>query len=147
MTGKFDHVINKYRHRFFEEKFKNIKVNFPEGPYLIKINETKVIKMNQLITSLQFHKSHSTRAIQQLADNLYITKEIDPEDQRGYILRITEAGSLVANKVLSVFQEWEELIMSVVSEEEKIVIDNIQNKMYVKVKEYFGEEVQDEKNL
>jgi DNA-binding MarR family transcriptional regulator len=147
LTGKYDHQINKYRHRFFEEKFKNLNINFPEGPYLVKISEAKIIKMNQLNSMFQFHKSHSTRAIQQLADNGFILKEIDPEDQRGYILSITPEGSDMAMKVIQVLNEWETLITSVISEEEKVVIENIQKKIYIKVLEYFEEDQLDEKNL
>jgi DNA-binding MarR family transcriptional regulator len=147
MTGNYEHGINKYRHRYFEEKFKNVKINFPEVPYLTKIYEAKVIKMNLLISTLQFHKSHSTRAIQELARHHYILKEVDPEDQRGYILSITKEGEAVAKLVLKVIQEWENLITSVISEEEKKVIENIQLKMYNKVRAYFNEDSQDDKNL
>ncbi|MDD3122576.1 MAG: MarR family transcriptional regulator [Candidatus Izemoplasmatales bacterium] len=147
MTEKYIHGINKYRHRYFEEKLKDIKINFPEGPYLTKIYEAKVIKMNQLTSSLQFHKSHSTRAIQELARHHYILKEIDPEDQRGYILSITKEGEAVAKLVLKVIYDWESLISSAISDEEKIVIENIQLKIFNKVRNYFNEDSQDDKNL
>lgn len=140
MTGKYDHQISKYRHRFFEEKFKDMNINFPEGPYLVKIYEAKIIKMNQLNSMFQFHKSHSTRAIQHLTDHGFILKETDPEDQRGYVLSITEKGKELAIKVVQVINEWETLITSVITEEEKAVIDRIQVKIYNKVVEYFGED-------
>lgn len=144
MTGKYDHIINKYRHRFFDERFKSINVNFPEGPYLVKIYEKTTLKMNDLTNIVHFHKSHSTRAIRQLSENGYIEKTIDPNDQRGYILTITESGKVVAKQVLKVIEEWDNLVLSVVTDEEKKIIENIQNKIYEKLKSVFEDGEQEE---
>lgn len=147
MNNRYEHMLNKYRHRFIDEKMKDIDINFPEGPYLIKIHESKRMKMNQLNASFSFHKSHLTRIINQLVEKKYITKETDPDDLRGFIVEITEEGEIVAKKVLAVFFEWEKLIMSVISEDEEKLIQKIQQKMVQKLAQYYGEELPDEKNI
>lgn len=147
MVGKYEHIINKYRHRFFDDKFRKIDVNFPEGPYLIKIYEEKQVKMNDLTTIMPYHKSHLTRAIQHLTDNGLILKETDPEDQRGYILSITDKGAMTAQNVLSVFEDWDQLIYSVITEEEKELMDRLYKRIYEKLREFFDEGGQDEKDF
>ncbi|MBU0997157.1 MAG: MarR family transcriptional regulator [Firmicutes bacterium] len=125
---------------------KDIDLNFPEGPYLIKIQEEKRVKMNHLKNSIPFHKSHLTRVINHLVEKGYILKEIDPEDQRGFIVSITEEGENISKKAMSVVKEWDELLTSVITKEEMNMIDNIQRKMVHKIAEYFGEDYIDEKN-
>ncbi len=147
MNNHYEHLINKYRHRFFEEKMKGIDLNFPEGPYLIKINEEKRIKMNLLKLSFTFHKSHLTRVINNLLEKGYILKEIDPEDQRGFIVSITPEGERISKEAISIFKEWETLLSSVITAEEQKIIENLQKKMLQNITKYFGEEFSDEKNI
>jgi len=147
MNNRYEHLLNKYRHRFIDEKIKDIDVNFPEGPYLIRIDKEKKIKMNTLKNSIPFHKSHLTRAINRLVEKGLIRKDTDPEDQRGFIVSITDEGERIASKAISVFDEWEQLVRSVITEEEQNTLSRIQEKMVRKVAEYFKEELPDEKNL
>ncbi len=144
MFGKYDHLINKYRHRFFDDRFKNLEISFPEGPYLVKIHEKKSLKMNDLTSLVPYHKSHSTRAIQHLTDSKLIEKTIDPDDQRGFILKITADGQRVAKEVLKVFSDWDDLMYSVITEEEKALIESMQKRMYEKLVKLYGDKDTDE---
>ncbi|MGE0003554.1 MAG: hypothetical protein AB7S88_03735, partial [Candidatus Izemoplasmatales bacterium] len=66
--GRHDHIISKYRHRFFDERMKPLQINPPESAYLVKINEKQIVKMSDLNQMLPFHKSHATRSIQALVE-------------------------------------------------------------------------------
>ncbi|MBU1144879.1 MAG: hypothetical protein KJ971_03350 [Firmicutes bacterium] len=147
MINKYEHLINKFRHRFLDDSLKNIGINGPAGPYLIKISEAKTIKMNQIIVHSPFHKSHTTRAINELKDCELIIKVKDPEDQRSFILSITKKGELIADKVIEILRKWDELILSALNEEEKQMMQVITEKIYMKVKEHFEEDLLDEKNV
>jgi len=147
MNGKFEHLINKYRHRFFDERLKDLPIKYPEFPYLIKLSEEKKMKMNHLKDSLPFHKSHMTRAIQSLEDLHFIEKEVDQDDQRGYVVSITPEGEKIAQVLRQSAKDWEELTLSALSQEEIEIVSRIQEKIYVKIKAYFEEEMLDEKDI
>lgn len=140
MDHKYDHQINRYRHRFLHERFSKLSVTRAEAPYLIRIIKAKTIAMNDLISELPFHKSHTTRAIKQLVKDGYVIKEVNPEDKRAFILKPTEAGMRVGEEVNAIFKSWEELVGQTITDEERKVIDHITYKVYRFLKSYYHEE-------
>jgi DNA-binding MarR family transcriptional regulator len=147
MLHKYDHLINKYRYRFFDEHLATIRLSGPVGRYLIDIDLAKTIKMNVLIEKSPFHKSHTTRAICHLSELGYINKTIDPSDARGYVLSITEQGQIAAQKVYATIKEWDQLEESALTEDEMTTLKTISAKVYRKIAAYYAEETIDEENL
>lgn len=140
MIGKQEHLINKYKHRFFDTHLAPLGITPPEANYIVKIYQEKQVKMNDIIQTSPFHKSHGTRAIHSLNERGYITKEIDPSDRRGYILAISESGIPIAQKVITTLNEWDQLMMSALTDSERELLIHLKEKMYLKVKAYFGED-------
>lgn len=139
--NEYDHANNRYQRRFLEERFKNLEISRAEAPYLVKIKIAGGhMKMNDLVCEVFFHKSHTTRAINRLLEDGFIIKEKNPEDQRGYILSLTEKGLETANKVESIFVEWDKLINTVITDEEREMLKNITIRIYHLLREYYDEE-------
>ncbi len=138
--NEYDHMINKYRHRFLDEGFKDLEISRAEAPYLLKIYKEGKMKMNSLISELPFHKSHTTRAINQLEADGLIIKETNPEDKRAYLLSITAKGIDTGKKVEKVFSSWESMVDTVITDEERTVLKNLTKKIYHLFREYYGEE-------
>jgi DNA-binding MarR family transcriptional regulator len=147
MMNKYDHMIDRYEHRFFDKNLEPFGLSGPVGVYLMKIYCHRSMRMNALIGDTMFHKSHATRAIAQLAELGYVIKTVDPEDARGYVLTITERGKTVAMKVSETARAWETLVNSALSEEEIKTMNSISEKVYQKVLEYFAEDPINEKDL
>ncbi|MGD9761769.1 MAG: MarR family winged helix-turn-helix transcriptional regulator [Candidatus Izemoplasmatales bacterium] len=140
MEKRYDHMVSKYHHRFLEERFKDLAINRSEAPYLKIIYKSETIKMNDLIAKFFFHKSHTTRVIKSLVSDGYVLKAVDPEDKRGYILTISDKGKTIGKKISKVMDEWEELMDSFLEKEEIEYLQNIQKKIYDKLRDYFQEE-------
>ncbi|MDY0023802.1 MAG: MarR family transcriptional regulator [Candidatus Izemoplasmatales bacterium] len=140
MDKRYDHMISKYQHRFLEERFKDLAINRSEAPYLKIIYTQKEIKMNDLIAKFFFHKSHTTRVIKSLVSDGYVNKTIDPLDKRSFVLSITESGKVIAEKIIKVLDEWENLMNSFLEKEEKEYLLNLQKKVYEKLRIYFKED-------
>ena len=138
--SKYDYMIDKYQHRFFDERFGEMEISRVEARYLHIISKAGKIKMNDLIGKLPFHKSHTTRTVNQLVEDGYLLKEINPEDKRGYILSVTQKGKDIKQTVTKIFTDWEDLIDTVITEEEKHVLANLTEKIYHLLREYYGEE-------
>jgi MarR family transcriptional regulator for hemolysin len=147
MDSKRERYINKFHHRFLEKRFKDLNIGRAEAPYIKMINHSSPIKMNTLISNVVFHKSHTTRAINQMVKDGLITKEKDPEDMRSYIITITKKGKTVADHVQQILEEWEELINSALSQEEREQLEVMREKVYIKLKDYFEEGDNDEENV
>ncbi|MFP4477839.1 MAG: MarR family winged helix-turn-helix transcriptional regulator [Candidatus Izemoplasmatales bacterium] len=146
MNTKYERMVNKYHHQFLEKKLKELNVGRAEAPYIKMINYENPIKMNTLISKVVFHKSHTTRAVNQMVEDGLVTKKKDPDDGRSYIISITEKGKEVAKKVESILEDWENLINSALSEEERKQLEVMREKVYYKLKEHFEEDDINEKH-
>ncbi|QWC00463.1 MarR family transcriptional regulator [Mycoplasmatota bacterium] len=147
MNNKYERMVNKYHHKFLEKKFKELNIGRAEAPYIKMINYHSPIKMNALISKVVFHKSHTTRAVNQMVKDGLVEKVKDPDDGRSYIISITEKGKEVAEKVLSILEDWENLVNSALNEEERKTLEVMREKVYFKLKEHFEEDDNDEKNV
>lgn len=137
MNNKYERMINRYYHKFLEERFKSLDFGRAEAPYIKMIYHHSPIKMNTLITKVVFHKSHTTRAVNQMVKDGLILKEKDPDDGRSYIISITEKGISVAKKVNEILDDWEVLMNNALDEDERNQLDSIRKKVYLKLKEKF----------
>ncbi|MFW5794209.1 MAG: MarR family winged helix-turn-helix transcriptional regulator [Bacillota bacterium] len=147
MNNKYERLINKYHYKFLEEKFKYLNLGRAEAPYLKMIYSNSPIKMNTLISKVIFHKSHTTRAINQMEKDGLIRKEKDPNDLRSYILTITEKGKELAKEVNEILKEWENLVNSALTKKEIELLDKMREKVYLKLKDYFEEDLLNEKDV
>jgi DNA-binding MarR family transcriptional regulator len=133
MQNKYDHLINKYRLRFFDERLEGVGLSGPVGGYLIEIDNQKSMRLNTLIEKFPFHKSHATRAIIHLSDLGYIVKTIDPTDARGYVVSITPLGEQIAHQVIEAIEAWEKLVNSALTSQEIDILQQITAKIYRKL--------------
>lgn len=140
MKNQYERMINKFHRRYLEERFKALNIGRAEAPYINMIHKHSPIKMNALISSVIFHKSHTTRAINQMVNDGLITKEKDLNDKRSYIITITKKGIDIAKKVEQILNDWESLINNALSEEEREQLELMRKKVYLNLKEYFEEE-------
>lgn len=146
MFSQYDHLIKKYYIRFMEEHLNQYGLSGQGGFYLLEIDKRKIMKMNHLVDMTPYHKSHSTRIVSRLNDMKLINKEIDPEDNRGFLLSITDLGHTVADHVREVHLDWDKLTSNALTNDEAIQLNNIMMKTYLYLKNYF-DEVKNEKNI
>lgn len=140
MKNQYERIISKYQRQFLEERFKALEIGRAEAPYINMIHRHSPIKMNTLISKVIFHKSHTTRAINQMVKDGLITKQKDSEDKRSYIITITNKGIETAEKVEEILKDWQQLINNALSEEEREQLNNMRKKVYLYLREYFEEE-------
>jgi DNA-binding MarR family transcriptional regulator len=140
MDQNHEKMINKYHHKFLEQRLRELNIGRAEAPYIKMIYHESPIKMNQLISNVVFHKSHTTRAINQMVKDGLITKEKDAEDKRSYIISITDKGIEVAKSVKQILKDWDQLINSALTEEEQKSLEIMRKKVFNKLREHFEEE-------
>jgi DNA-binding MarR family transcriptional regulator len=147
MIDKYQHLINKYHHRFMDERLEPYRLSGPVAGYLMGIFCHQPLKMNVLISQFPFHKSHATRTVQALCDAGYVVKTTDPDDARGFILSLTDSGREAARRVIEADREWENLIDGALSPEEKAAYQRLTEKVWRHVAAYYSEDPQHEETV
>ncbi|MBN2877094.1 MAG: hypothetical protein JXL85_05500, partial [Bacilli bacterium] len=57
-----------------------------------------------------------------------------------YLLSVTQKGIELKDKVHKIFTDWDDLIDTVITDEDRMVLTNLTKKMYHLLREYYGEE-------
>ena len=139
--NEYDHAINRFRSRYIKDKIEKLNVSRPEAQYLVKMHHCGgTILMNDMVGESAYHKSHATRAINELEENGLVNKEKNPEDKRGYLLNLTEKGKEIAKSVHEVLEGYDNFVNTVITDEERETIKNITKKIYHLLRTYYDEE-------
>ncbi|MGI6392217.1 MAG: MarR family winged helix-turn-helix transcriptional regulator [Candidatus Izemoplasmatales bacterium] len=140
MPSNYDHQLARFRHRFLEKKYNSCGLQKPDSYYLVMIARFQSLKLSRLIRESPFHKSHATRTINRLVNQGFITKTIDPEDHRGYVVSATSKGKTTAQRVEAFHREWQDLMEAPLSETELETVSKIKEKVLAYLENHFKEE-------
>ncbi|MEG0894948.1 MAG: MarR family transcriptional regulator [Oscillospiraceae bacterium] len=116
---KLINFLSKKSVIYLDNKLCKYNLNYSYAIYLMHICWTPGIKQDELTKHLQYHRSTTIRTTKHLEDNGYITKQECCDDKRTFILFPTDKGNELLKTIESLRQEWTELVLKDLSEEEK----------------------------
>ncbi|MBQ6479019.1 MAG: MarR family transcriptional regulator [Erysipelotrichaceae bacterium] len=104
------------------ERLLTIISEFPEG-----------VNQKQLAEHANINASSTSEVVSRLEDDGYLVREIDPNDRRATILKLTEMGQVRAEEVRNEREGMLEGLFSKLTEEEKETLSNLLDKLIDKV--------------
>lgn len=87
-------------------KLKNYKLTSGSYPYLLILSKCQGISQNEISRDLNVDKAMSARTIKKLIDLGYIRKEVNKEDERAYMLYLTDKGKSIIPGIIKIRDEW-----------------------------------------
>lgn len=81
------------------------------------------VKTGQVIDTAALDKMQVSRAVKSLQDQGYLERVPDPQDGRGWLLRLTAAGRSLFRKIAPMVQSREAFLLEALSAEERAVLD------------------------
>ena len=100
------------------ERLLAIISEFPEG-----------VNQKQLAERAHINASSTSEVVAKLEDDGYLVREIDPNDKRVTILKLTEMGQVRAEEVINERESYLDHLFSKLSEEEKQALSDILDKL------------------
>lgn len=102
-------------------------MTFVQCHALIEIGRAKSISLNKLANTLGLEKSTVCRTINNMVDNGMVLRNIDPEDRRFVVIKLTEKGSSLFQEIEMGRDEYFSKVYNFVPEEQrKQVIQSLQ---------------------
>lgn len=110
----FREVDNLSRHinNIYENIFKKYRLHRGQFIFISRIVENQNINLKDLAKITRADKTTVTKAVQKLEENQYITKHIDPTDNRIIHLHPTELCIELYNKVISEKNKFLEAVLT-----------------------------------
>ncbi len=116
---KYFHLINKHANLFIDNALSKYGLNSAYRIFIKIIVEEPGITRDQIKVRAHVHPSNTTRCIDYLSDNDFITKQEKENDKRICMLYPTDKLKEVYDLLISKIDEWENSLFEGISEEER----------------------------
>lgn len=120
-------LINDVHHLFKHkstEKAELIGISPAVNNVLFHLGRTEYLTQVDLVNKTHLRPSSISVTLQKMESDGLITREINPNDQRYIIVRITEKGRILERKIASTIRNLDLEITNEITEEEKEITKN-----------------------
>ena len=125
-TSPYISLLNRKHASYLNNKLKSENLSYGLYPLLVKIYRQDGIIQEDLAKFFQLNESTITRNLQKLEEKGLITKT---SHHRKKIIRITENGQKVANKIMGYDDQWDEIIKENITQQEYEQLKKILHKL------------------
>lgn len=133
--------IIKMMHQFNHEHRNQIqKIMESEGlfygqlPILETVKNLGCCTQKEIVNALQVTPPSVATSVKRLVKKGYLAKKTDEKDQRNTLISITDSGRLKAHACRQKFDEMDERVFSVLSDEEREFMADILDKLNVSIR-------------
>ena len=111
---------------YMKKAFKEIGLTFEEGVILQNIMINPDSSQDEIARALVFDTAAVARALKELEGKGYVSRRIDPDNQRKKIVSITAEGTQIALKINEIMENWDNAIFKGLKKnEKKEVVDDM----------------------
>jgi DNA-binding MarR family transcriptional regulator len=136
-------ITRRGRFIFLNDRLRPLGLSAGQFPVLMLLYKEQNIMQETLVRHYHLDKGTIARAVKKLEDAGYIRRIIDPGNRRAVRLFLTKKGEQVAPVLQAIDHEWEELVCTGLSPEERANLNNLMRT----VAENSRRNMQDERGL
>ena len=104
---------------FCSEKLSEIGVTYGQVFIIIYIGKNEACSPKDISKALNLDAGHLNRTLSKLIENDFILQTKNENDKRANIVTLTSKGQEVFKRSYSLFDEWDDLVLSSLSDNEK----------------------------
>lgn len=104
---------------FCSEKLSEIGVTYGQVFIIIYIGKNEACSPKDISKALNLDAGHLNRTLSKLIENDFILQKKNENDKRANIVTLTSKGQEVFKRSYSLFDEWDDLVLSSLSDNEK----------------------------
>lgn len=120
--------IFSHNHQYIENALEAYNLKGPMFAFLLTLSHKDGCSQESLARYLRFSKATATRVIKSLEKNGYVYREKDENDRRIYRVFISDEGREVVPAINNALQEWNNILLSDLSDEEEQIFRNLLDK-------------------
>lgn len=129
--GKYISCIHRSGNIFLSKKLNQYGVGYGQYLFLLYLYNSDGLNQEELSEILNIDKGTTARAIKKLEEHELIIRVKDKNDKRAYKVYVTDKGKSIKEGIYQVLREWEEILTSNLTMEEKNQILNILKKISI----------------
>ncbi|HZW83035.1 MAG TPA: MarR family transcriptional regulator [Candidatus Deferrimicrobium sp.] len=122
-------TLYRYGQAYIARRIESTNIGSGQYIFLTTLYRMGGVSQEELSCYLQIDKGTTAKAIKKLEAGGYLVREIDLKDKRAYKIFLTQKGLDLVPTIQAEVEQWEKLITSGISDEEKKCIERILHKM------------------
>ena len=127
--GRYVSQIYRKGNAYIGKQLSHIGVGSGQFMFLLQLYRKDGRSQEELSEILNIDKGTTARAIKKLEDDGFLYRERDENDKRAYKIYLTDKGNDVKDTIVEALNSWEDIITSRLSNEERIILDLLLNKI------------------
>lgn len=104
-----EEIVSDYRY-FMKDKLENGDISIREAPLLIRITFTNNSTQQDIARALHFSEGYTARILKGFEEKGLISRVENPKNRRQKIVSLTPKGVTYSNHLVSLIDEWEQMI-------------------------------------
>jgi len=141
--GRWISILYRYGQSNVSKKLESLNVGSGQHVILLALFRKGGISQEELSDHLKIDKGSVAKSIKKLENEGYIQRSIDSDDKRAYKVSLTQKGIDIIPLVQEAIKSWEDIIISDLSDSEKLIIEQL---LYTMAKKAYGVKTNDEEN-
>lgn len=129
--GALTSIIFRTRLIILNHRLKSSDLGTGQFPLMMYLSRNQNITQETLARHFNIDRGAIARSVKKLEDSGYITRIIDPDSRRAVRLFLSEKGEAMIPDLIRINHEWEEIVTSSLSEDEKIQFFNLLRKVAI----------------
>jgi len=118
-------ITSRGRFIFLNDRLRPLGLSAGQFPVLMLLYKEQNIMQETLVRHYHLDKGTIARAVKKLEDAGYIRRIVDPDNRRAVRLFLTEKGEDLAPVLHAIHHEWEEQVLTGLSQEQKETLNSL----------------------
>ncbi len=131
--GRWISILYRYRQSYINRKLESYDIGSGQYIILLTLYKTGTQRQENLSDFLKIDKGCIAKSIKKLEEEGYVERTVDAEDKRAYKVLLTQKALDFMPVILDIVKSWEDIMTSVLAEDEIKILDNLLQKMAQKV--------------
>jgi len=127
--GRRLHLLHRWFTQYIAEELGDLGIGSGQFPFLMALFHEDGVTQEHLTEMVQVDKATTTRAVQKLVKEGYVTKKVDPKDHRAHRIYLTPKAKKLKPRLKRTLKKSTQMLTKDLSEDEKDTLRDLLDKM------------------
>lgn len=131
-------IILRGQEKYFRQQLLDVDINPAELPLLVKLYLNSGVTQRSIAESLYLTESSVAKSLKNLEAKGIISRRVDPERKNRNLVYLTSKGRNITSNLLNLGEEWENIIISEIPDNDRKVFKNVLYELCIKSAEFIN---------
>lgn len=130
-VGNYISIFYRIGVSYLSKRYEKYNIGFGQYQFLITLYFEDGLSQDELTKRVCVDKGTTARAINKLKELGYVTVKVDSIDKRIHRVMLTDKALSIQDDVLGIVEEWENMLLNSLTEEDKQTIQGMFKKVAI----------------